>query len=296
MADNSTDLAIERLKESRPPATDAFTYLTIVEKSISPEVLPTLLEILQDEALTREIGWDLVAILLNLRGSDQCLETVARLGNPREVILKVLEALELLQAETDDENESSAESTSDATRKTVTLLGMLGILHKRLEVKAPSRFLHTTLQTVLASYKPTPEVTAAVIDLVRSLTARSRPVLPSRQSSISLNTPFQSTDPGKSAPDPEADKAAGGTDPAEVALTNRLLRSFVTCILSAYVDANRMEWAPRLLEFYRPERLVPGRKTMIQAFKDDENLLSRDRLVGQLVVRIAVHFIVHSPC
>ena len=83
----SVDEAIERLKESRPPATDALTYLTIVETNLSPEVLPTLEDILEDAELTRDIGWDLVEMLISVPGSQGCLETVARLGNPREVII-----------------------------------------------------------------------------------------------------------------------------------------------------------------------------------------------------------------
>src|SRR5262245_59565518 len=104
MADTEGDgvsAAIARLKESRPPTTDTFTYLTIIDKSLSPGVLPTLLDILQDVELTRDIGWDLVEMLIRVPGSEECLGTIARLGNPREVILKVLEVLEKLKDEED---------------------------------------------------------------------------------------------------------------------------------------------------------------------------------------------------
>ena len=85
--------AIQRLKESKPPATDAATYLTIIEMSLTPELLPTLEEILDDVEVTSEIGWDLVDMLIPVPGSQGCLDRVARLGNPREVIIKVLEDL-----------------------------------------------------------------------------------------------------------------------------------------------------------------------------------------------------------
>src|SRR5687767_4702365 len=91
----TTEEIIQRLKESKPPATDSFTYLTIVEKSLSPEILPALRDILDDAALTGEIGWDMVDMLIAVPGSEECLERIARLGNPREVILKVLEVMEL---------------------------------------------------------------------------------------------------------------------------------------------------------------------------------------------------------
>ncbi|KAF4451966.1 hypothetical protein F53441_5132 [Fusarium austroafricanum] len=253
----SVDEAIQRLKEARPPATDTFTYLTIVETILSPEVLPTLQEILEDAQLTSEIGWDLVEILISVPGSEDCLETIARLGNPREVIIKVLEVL-------DTNAESSEAGDASASANFITLVGMLGILHRRLQVKAPSRFLHTTLQTVYRAYNPQgAATTAAVIDLVRSLSGRKRPPLPTRQSSTKLETPFQESDISKSAPDPEAD--AGQTAEGEAELVSRLLQSFITSILEA------------------PERIVPGKPTMLQAFKQVDELQARDALVGQLV-------------
>lgn len=271
----SVEEAIRRLQESRPPATDAFTYLTIVETNLSPEVLPALHEILEDAELTNDIGWDLVEMLISVPGSETCLETIARLGNPREVIIKVLEVL-------DSNSESAEAGDASASAKFMTLVGMLSILHRRLQVKAPSRFLHSTLQTVYRAYNPRgAETTAAVIDLVRSLSGRKRPPLPTRQSSTKLETPFQETDLSKSAPDPEAD---AGQSPGEAELVTRLLQSFITSILEAYVNSNSMEWASRLLEYCTPEKIVPGRPTMLQAFKQVEELQARDALVGQLVV------------
>lgn len=270
----SVEEAIKRLQESRPPATDAFTYLTIVETHLSPEALPALHEILEDAELTNDIGWDLVEMLISVPGSETCLETIARLGNPREVIIKVLEVL-------DSNSESAEAGDASASAKFITLVGMLSILHRRLQVKAPSRFLHSTLQTVYRAYNPRgAETTAAVIDLVRSLSGRKRPPLPTRQSSTKLETPFQETDLSKSAPDPEAD---AGQSPGEPELVARLLQSFITSILEAYVNSNSMEWASRLLEYCTPEKIVPGRPTMLQAFKQVEELQARDALVGQLV-------------
>lgn len=272
----STEEVIQRLQESRPPATDPFTYLTIIEKSLSPEILPALEEILEDGELTNDIGWDMVEMLISVPDSENCLETIARLGNPREVILKVLEVME----KTSEESEAGAEGSS---KKFITLLGMLTILHRRLRVKAPSRFLQPTLQTVYrAYYSQGAETTAAVIDLVRSLAPQKRPPLPTRQSSTKLETPFRESDMSKSAPDPEGDPS-GQPSPDEAELVKRLLQSFITCIIEAYVNTNSMEWSARLLEYCEPERIVPRRKTTMQAFKEVEELQARDALVGQLV-------------
>lgn len=275
----TTEEVIQRLKESRPPASDKFTYLTIIDKSLSPEILPTLHEILEDVELANDIGWDLVEMLISVPGSEACLETIARLGNPREVILKVLQVMETTTGE--------GENGSVGNKYFVTLCGMLGILHKRLQVKAPSRFLHTTLDTVYRSYDPTsPESTAAIISLMQSLSAQKRPPLPSRQSSTVLGTLLHTSDETKSAPDPEADKT-DEPNADEPAIMTHLLRCFITCVIEAFVNSNNLEWAARLLEYTYPERIVPGRKTMMQAFNEVDDLRAKDALVGQLVVSYA---------
>ncbi len=297
-------VAIAAIRDARPPATDRFTYLTIIEANLSVDILPALNEILQDAELTQEIGWDLVFNLVNLPGSEACLETIARLGNPREVILKVLETLELLYIrrldnDSDDEGEGEGAEDDDYEdniplavpneTKFITLLGMLAILHKRIKTKYPSRFLAQTLQTVRNAYRPTQAKTASVINLVHSLSGRRRPALPSRKSSINVANPDQDGDTSKNAPDPEADVGAkgeeGGEDPAEVAMQEKLLLSFVTCVLETYTRTHDMAWAARLLEFYTPERIVPGRKTLMASFREDQDLSERDAIVGQLVVR-----------
>ncbi|KAJ2976452.1 hypothetical protein NQ176_g4945 [Zarea fungicola] len=196
------DDAIKRLHESKPPATDAATYLTIIEMSLTPEILPTLRDILDDVELTSEIGWDLVEMLIAVPGSEACLERVARLGNPREVILKVLEVMEKVAEAAEEEDEERGEEASSAnvdsevsqkgkgggkesippTQQFVTLCGMLAVLHNRLKVKSPSRFLHASLDTVYRSYdaaKPnittvdpwTGKVTVASEEYVYTLTA-----------------------------------------------------------------------------------------------------------------------------
>jgi hypothetical protein len=161
---------------------------------------------------------------------------------------------------------------------------MLAILHRRLRTKYPSRFLGNTLQTVHRAYRPNQEMTAAIINLVHSLSGqRARPPLPTRKSSVNVANPDQNGDASKNAPDPEAEKD-GREDPDESALQERLLLSFVTCILEAYVNKNDVAWAQRLLEFYNPTKIVPGKMTAMQAFREDQDLLARDAVVGQLAV------------
>lgn len=176
-----------------PPATDYLTYLTLLEYNLTVENLPILHRVLQDETLTQNIGWDLVHLLMPLLpASEECLRDIARLGNPREVILKVTEGLRLidfegLEPESDDDNDGVVGETiasteaqhskhpgktepvsgdiSGATQAAevppppplpvmqfTTLLSMLAILHPRIKTQYPSRFLSTSLQAVLASF------------------------------------------------------------------------------------------------------------------------------------------------
>lgn len=308
MADTSK--AIEALTESRPPATDRFTYLTILEKVLSPDILPALNDILQDGQLTQDIGWDLIDMLVPIQGCEPCLETVARLGNPRETIIKVLEVLEGLQIAGDDSPDDFPEAGDDsgddaedngdqdgssgkrpdaspeeATRRFIILLGVLAILHKRIKTKYPSRFLANSLLTVYKTYQPNQEMTASVVNLVHSLSGLSgqnpRPPLPTRKSSIEVANPDQRGDASRNAPDPEAETEL---DPEEEEIQRRLLLSFTSCVLESYVNANDMQWSRRLLEFYNPEKVVPGRKTATQAFREDQELANRDTMVGKLVV------------
>ncbi|KAK5057917.1 YAP1-binding protein 1, partial [Cryomyces antarcticus] len=102
------------LLKALPPATDYLTYLTIVEYNLTPERLPTLHDVLQDATLTTNIGWDLIHILVPLLpDSEQCLQDIARLGNPREVIIKVTESLRLIDFNNveEDVDEEDAQAT-----------------------------------------------------------------------------------------------------------------------------------------------------------------------------------------
>lgn len=278
--------SITAITESLPPASDYLTYLTILESHLSPDTLPTLNNILQDAELTQNIGWDLIHLLLPMSGSEQCLTTIARLGNPREVILKVTEALQILHLDSAEEgrNNDFAKGEQTDVDKFSLLVNLLSILHPRIKTKYPSRFLSTSLMAILSVFRPTNQATLAVISFVHTISGNKRPPLPGRKSSLKIpTTPRNGTPSDPSAPDPEAQEE----DPQEAAVQTKLLQSFVSHVLEDYVNANSLEWAARLQESFEPEKVVAGR-SLCQAFKEDPALAARDTMAGQLVVRFLI--------
>ena len=308
------------IRDSRPPVTDDLTYLTIVQSHLSPEVLPALNDVLQDVELTQRIGWDLVHMLLPLPGSAPCLKTVARLGNPREVILQVTEALRLLvldQPEEEEDNEVAGEKaaeTEDAKKTETTekieeveptrdalvasttpaeaaeptevdkfclLVSMLATLHPRIKTKYPSRFLSASLMAILSSYRPSSQATHAITAFAQTLSGNKRPPLPTRKSSLSIqNLTIASDEKDEKAPDPEA----AAEDPKEEAIQKKLVQSFVTHIIELYVKDNSLDWSARLQEHFAPDKIVPGKKNFGEAFREDLELQEREVLLGKLVV------------
>ena len=264
------------LLKALPPETDYLSYLTILEYNLTAEQLPTLHDILQDTTLTANIGWDLLHLLLPLLpASRQCLQDVARLGNPREVVLKATELLEGLgeeeeadeheeegdqQDETEDIKQaqklkgsemlddeaqevhttatSAASSKPPKSVKLAALLEMLSILHPRIKTKYPSRFLSTSLQAVLPAYSQEArniEATEAVLGFVKALSGTKRPKLPPRKSSTIIPTHATPL----SAPDPEGQDEVLGVD--EKALQSRLLQSFLTYVTEAYMNSTALD-------------------------------------------------------
>jgi hypothetical protein len=308
------------LLAARPPATDAITYLTIVEYNLSEENLPVLHEVLQDTELTSTIGWDLIHLLLPLLpASEECLQDIATKGNPRECVLKVTEALRLLEFEEpqdtedeDDDEDGSVQkskareievgqsSTSPGLPRTILpplpvlkfeiLLDLLATLHRRVKTKYPSRFLSTSLQAALVAFNRATtnidELTLAAIKFVKTLSGTKRPHLPSRRSSGQLLR----TRTNQSEPDPEAQSEAPDAD--EATLVNRLLQSFITHILEDYVlsltsdeDVPGLSWSSRLMEKYEPQRIPnkPNYRKYADRFADDEDLTGRTAILGQVV-------------
>lgn len=240
------------LIKALPPETDYISYLTIVEHYLTEENLPILHKVLQDETLTTNIGWDLVHLLVPLLPtSTPCLQDIARLGNPREVILKVTESLRLIDYEgldepEEDEDEESTEAGASRHQPMKTaptasgqgrpgssqavelppplplpvnqftaLLSMLAVLQNRIKTKFPSRFLSTTLQAILASFSSAvshrEEMVEAIVKCVKAVKGISRPTLPSRKSSGMLQS-FSPVELSK------ADASREGKDPEAAAV------------------------------------------------------------------------------
>ncbi|PBP17963.1 yap-binding protein-like protein [Diplocarpon rosae] len=278
------EYTIAAITDSLPPVTDPITYLTILETHMSPEILPTLDNILHDAELTQSIGWDLIHLLLPLPGSEKCLDTIARLGNPREVVLKVTEAMQLLELDEEaDEEEREGEDKDtpaqpSSVEKFCTLVQLLAILHPRIKTKHPSRFLSTSLMAILSAFRPSYQATLAVISFVHTISGKKRPSLPCRNSSLNVSRAPNSA-PAPSAPDPEAQDE----DPEEAAIQEKLLQAFITHILEEYVNSHPLEWAARLQEQFVPRMVVPTRTSLGQAYKEAPELQTRTTIVGKLV-------------
>ncbi|KAG8631694.1 hypothetical protein KVT40_000834 [Elsinoe batatas] len=261
------------LIEALPPKTDYLTYLTVIEYNLTPELLPILHEVLQDTQLNVNIGWDLVHLLLPLLpASQQCLQDIARLGNPREVILKVTECLRLidfqgLEPDTDSDVEeppaldpdshrhphttapvehptSAGAETTQAKEVTpaplavdqfICLLSMLSILHPRIKTQYPSRFLSTSLQAVLHAFSQSVSHREELLSAVLRFikdTGGTKRPHLPPRASSSQVTPTKSNE---RAPDPEADAEAGGPPLTEADIQTRLLQSLLTFVLEDYM-------------------------------------------------------------
>ncbi|KAI9671454.1 MAG: hypothetical protein M1831_004363 [Alyxoria varia] len=300
-----------------PPATDYWTYLTLIEHNLDKSNLSTLHQILKDDLnLTVNIGWDLVHLLLPLLpDSADCLELIARLGNPREVLLKVTECLRVIDlddfgredhdfddhAELDHDgivrkttnDQHSSEEPHRAILQFKTLVSMLSVLHPRVRTKYPSRFLSTTLQAVLATLQSlntqADSAVPEVLNLIENLQKTKRPTLPPRDSSNQILT---ARDHPKAA-DPEASPVLSAQEerPAEdAAIHNRLLQAFLTHVAEIWAlslthdsDIPGMAFSTRLYEDIYPSKLVPGRETHSTMFKSDEKLRARETICERLL-------------
>lgn len=97
---------------------DPITLLVWCEQSLTPKELSTLNRLLRadDGTLAQEIGWNILEMVLPMlkeepQEAENCLDCIARRGNPREVIVKVAEVLEKLgeDVETSDDGEESVD-------------------------------------------------------------------------------------------------------------------------------------------------------------------------------------------
>ncbi|KAJ5265682.1 hypothetical protein N7524_006700 [Penicillium chrysogenum] len=278
------------LVQALPPATDYLTYLTLLEYQITPERLPLLHTLLQDEKLTTNIGWDLVKLLLPmLPASTECLQDVARLGNPREVILRVSESLMQLQPEDEeDEDETADQGLPLHILQFNCLLGMLSVLHTRIQTKAPSRFIATSLQAALEAYTTmaTNETTLAFLEFFREVSPTKRPAPPPRAASESSVLKVAAA----SAPDPEAEVSSPSPSADNETLLVRkfiqfglleLLKSYLLSF-SSPVDPG-MSWTIRMQEHLHPDLRLPAAQSQTEAYGSTKELKERDMIMGKLM-------------
>lgn len=313
------------LVKALPPATDYLTYLTLLEYQLTPARLPTLHRLLQDEVLTTNIGWDLVQLLLPmLPQSQECLQDVARLGNPREVILRVSDALMKLEPEDDEEGEddevedsgkdsqqqdtkaleekvgniaiASDEESEDGKRTLPRhviqfncLVAMLSVLHARIKTRYPSRFIATSLQAALEAYTlmPTNETTTALLEFLRDISPTKRPALPPRGTSQTSVVRVSEA----SAPDPEAETHSPSTASEDQELVRKLVQFGLIEVLKSYMLSlasptdSGISWALRL-----QEKLAPEESRMATSLSKThihttmEHLKERDMIVGKIAV------------
>ncbi|OJJ97159.1 hypothetical protein ASPACDRAFT_32823 [Aspergillus aculeatus ATCC 16872] len=306
------------LIQALPPATDYLTYLTLLEYQLTPARLPTLHTLLQDEVLTTNIGWDLVQLLVPmLPESLDCLHDIARLGNPREVILRVSDALMKLQPAEDENDEaewthagsespllhgessqdvnSESEPRSDDETKPLprhilqfnALVSMLSVLHSRIQTKSPSRFLATSLQALLEAYTlmPTSETTIALLEFFRDVSPSKRPAPPPRAASESSVVRLSEA----SAPDPEAEvqSPSPATD-NEAVLVQRFLQFGLLEVLKSYLLSFAgpldpgMSWTIRLQEKLHPGLRMASQQTQTDIFAQSKQLKERDLIVAKI--------------
>ncbi|KAJ5328477.1 hypothetical protein N7452_008867 [Penicillium brevicompactum] len=273
-----------------PPATDYLTYLTLLEYQLTPARLPLLHNLLQDEKLTTNIGWDLVKLLLPmLPASTDCLQDVARLGNPREVILRVSESLMQLQPDDeDDDEEAEGEGLPLHILQFNCLLGMLSVLHKRIQTKAPSRFMATSLQAALEAYTsmPTNETTLAFLEFLREVSPSKRPAPPPRVASESSVLRVAAA----SAPDPEAEVSSPSPSADnETLLVRKFIQFSLLELLKSYLLSFSspldpgLSWTIRMQEHLHPDLRLPGSQSQTEAYASTKELKDRDLIMGKLV-------------
>jgi hypothetical protein len=203
-----------------------------------------------------------------------------------------------------DPNDEGCAKCTDSYKATSTkfeiLLSMLSILHPRIQVKHPSRFLATSLPAALRSYRQLPidfATTAAFLSLLGKLSGKQRPALPPRASTTDVgeippNAATNAETKPAPLPDPEAQSETTSSNTLladETAIIKRLLQAVLLEVLEEYLvslakhEPPSMSWTARLREFHEPEKIVPGRQTETEKWNIDSALQERDTLIDKYV-------------
>ena len=120
MSEEAENFNEDPLVAALPPATDYLTYLTLLEYQLKAKNLGTLNRLLSEDSgtLAEEIGWDLLRLVLPMlekapQVADDCLDIIARRGNPREVVVRLAEELEKLGHQPSGEEDESRLDAAD---------------------------------------------------------------------------------------------------------------------------------------------------------------------------------------
>lgn len=297
------------IKSTAPPVGDIVTYLNflrlvLIERKptleLRSQLLSALNDVLQNVDIANLIGWEAMPLLLEVPGSDDCLITIARLSNPREVIIGVLTELRKLdlygikddwhEEESKVGNQKIPPASNDLDRFCF-LLSLLSILHPRIKTKHPSRFLATTVFAIMQAFHPSHVAVMAIGKFAHIVSGKKRPTLPGRKSSLSIASVMRPEieDSLSPVPDPEAEEE----DTYESAIQKKLLQGLVTHMLELYINVYPLEWAGRLQESYDPKRVVAGRMSLAEAFQTTPEYQTRETVTGQLVVSNYVPWLIH---
>ena len=206
--------------------------------------------------------------------------------------------LEGMPEQTEPPSQSALESSATQQTNSIkaleleALLNMLSILHPRIKTQYPSRFLATSLPAALGAFRQIPitaDTTSAFLNMLEKLAGKKRPPLPPR-------TATQGDGPPSSAPlpDPEAKAEEENTgvkvpSEAENAITFRLLDAVLLEVLDEYISSlatqeyPSMSWTTRLREQLDPKRVVPGRPTETELWKQTPELHERDNLLPRFL-------------
>ncbi|ETI20806.1 hypothetical protein G647_07148 [Cladophialophora carrionii CBS 160.54] len=185
------------------------------------------------------------------------------------------------------------QESSLKTLQLQALFNMLSHLHPRIKTQYPTRFLATSLPAALGAYRQLPitqATTAAFLSMLENLAGKKRPPLPPRPGTQGDTQPASTT--GASLPDPEAKAEEENTgvnipSDAENAIIFRLLDAVLLEVLDEYLSSlstdeyPSMSWTARLREHLEPTRVVPGRSTETEQWKQTPELAARDGLLAR---------------
>lgn len=106
---------------------------------------------------------------------------------------------------------------------------------------------------ILAAHKPSPQHIYPVVFSIQALSQTTLLTITDTQIFYAMER-LKIAGPAKG--ETASDPAASAEDSGEAAVQKKLLWSFLTHVLELYIKANMVEWSYRLLEHYRPEKVI----------------------------------------